>query len=95
MRFADLVRVLDTTAPLSIAAAWDHSGIQVATRRGEISRLAVCLDPLPCHLASALEQGAEMILSHHPLALEPRLPRAGAPAKRGAARGVRGAWGGG
>lgn len=55
MRFADLVRVIETTAPLSIAAAWDHSGIQVATRRGEISRLAVCLDPLPCHLASALE----------------------------------------
>ena len=74
MRFADLVRVIETTAPLSIAAAWDHSGIQVAPRRGEISRLAVCLDPLPCHLASALEQGAEMILSHHPLALEPRLP---------------------
>lgn len=74
MRFADLVRVIETTAPLSIAAAWDRSGIQVATRREEISRLAVCLDPLPCHLALALEQGAEMILSHHPLALEPRLP---------------------
>lgn len=72
MRFVDLVRVIETAAPLSIAADWDCSGIQVAARREEIARLAVCLDPLPCRLAEALEQGAEMILSHHPLTLKPR-----------------------
>lgn len=72
MKQADLIAIIERTAPLSIAASWDHSGVQVASRRGDIRRLAVCLDPSPSSIRAALSWGAEMVLAHHPLILEGR-----------------------
>ncbi len=72
MKQADVIRCIERTAPLSIAASWDHSGIQVASGREEIFRLGVCLDPIPSSVRRALDAGADMILSHHPLTLAPR-----------------------
>lgn len=72
MLFARLVELIENTAPLSIAAPWDHSGIQVAAYRERIFRLAVCLDPLPRSIRQALDEGADMILSHHPLVMQAR-----------------------
>ncbi len=72
MKQADVISCIERTAPLSIAAGWDHSGVQVASRREDIQRLAVCLDPTPGCIANALKAGADMILTHHPLSLEPR-----------------------
>ena len=72
MKQAEIIRCIECTAPLSIAAPWDHSGVQVASRREEIGHLAVCLDPTPDSVGRAIEAGAEMILAHHPLAMKPR-----------------------
>lgn len=72
MRQSDIIRSIEETAPLSIAAPWDKSGIQVASARAQISCLAVCLDPTPESVRRALEAGADMVLSHHPLCMEPR-----------------------
>ena len=48
--------------------------MQVATRRTAIQHLALCLDPTPASLAAEVALGADMVLSHHPLALKARLP---------------------
>ncbi len=72
MLFSDVITSIERTAPLHIAASWDHSGIQVAATRREIFSLALCLDPMPTSIATALDLGADMILSHHPLAMSPR-----------------------
>ncbi len=72
MQFAKLVELIENTAPLSIAAPWDHSGVQVAAYRERIFRLAVCLDPLPRIIRQALDEGADMVLSHHPLVMQAR-----------------------
>ncbi len=72
MKQTELVRIIEQTAPLGIMAAWDRSGVQVASRREEVSRLAVCLDPTPESVRAALDWGAEMILAHHPLTMEGR-----------------------
>ena len=74
MRQAALFAHIERTAPLSLAAPWDKSGLQVASLREEATHLAVCLDPLPEVVEEALARGADCILSHHPLALTPRLP---------------------
>jgi dinuclear metal center YbgI/SA1388 family protein len=74
MKPGDLIAIIEKTAPLAAAAAWDVSGIQVASRRNHISRLAVLLDPTLPALSAAAEDGADFILSHHPLALRPRFP---------------------
>jgi dinuclear metal center YbgI/SA1388 family protein len=70
----ELLTTIEKFAPPWYAAPWDNSGLQVAGTRGEIGRLAVFLDPLPGIVDSALGWGADFLLCHHPLLLEPRLP---------------------
>lgn len=74
MQLAEIIAQIENIAPLCAAAAWDVSGMQVATRRTAIQHLALCLDPTPASLAAAVALGADMVLSHHPLALKARLP---------------------
>ena len=47
MKQSELIALIERTAPLAIAAPWDKSGVQVASARQDINRLAVCLDPTP------------------------------------------------
>ena len=65
MKQSELIALIERTAPLAIAAPWDKSGVQVASARQDINRLAVCLDPTPESIRIALSGGAEMILAHH------------------------------
>ncbi len=66
-----VIDIIEQTAPLSLMAEWDHSGVQVASAQKEIRHLAVCLDPAPEQLHAAIENGADMVLTHHPLAMHP------------------------
>lgn len=67
-----VIDIIEQTAPLSLMAEWDHSGVQVASARKEIRRLTVCLDPAPEQIRAALDAGADMILTHHPLTMRPQ-----------------------
>lgn len=68
---SELIRIIEQTAPLSLMAEWDHSGVQVASGREVIRHLAVCLDPMPEQLQAAVDAGADMVLTHHPLTMRP------------------------
>lgn len=72
MKQSELIGIIERTAPLGIAAPWDRSGVQVASAREDIRRLAVCLDPTPASIRTALAAGADMVLAHHPLSMEGR-----------------------
>ena len=72
MTIAELIRRIEATAPLAAAALWDKSGVQIAARREKVTHLAVMLDPTLPLLHEALDRGADMVLSHHPLAMQPR-----------------------
>ncbi|MDR2573815.1 MAG: Nif3-like dinuclear metal center hexameric protein [Desulfovibrio sp.] len=74
MRLSEIFSIIEKVAPPAIAAAWDASGLQVASRRSAASSLALCLDPTPEAIGHALEKKAEVIVSHHPLNLKPGLP---------------------
>ena len=72
--------VLDTVrrlAPEGFQADWDNSGVQVAGPEGDVARVAVTLDPTPEALARCFEWGAQAVVTHHPLYLEPKAPLAG------------------
>ena len=66
---SDIITIIEKTAPLSLMAGWDRSGVQVASPRKEIRHLAVCLDPAPEQIRAAVDAGADMVLTHHPLAM--------------------------
>ncbi|MFW6217188.1 MAG: Nif3-like dinuclear metal center hexameric protein, partial [Desulfohalobiaceae bacterium] len=74
MQPEQLINLLESTAPLELAAQWDQSGIQAYGQKEQIEHLALCLDPDPSTITSALHWGADFILSHHPLSLSPGLP---------------------
>lgn len=74
MLFKDVIGVIERTARPELAAAWDKSGIQIATARKNVSRLGVFLDATPQNIQTALAGGADCLLSHHPIALKPELP---------------------
>ncbi len=74
MLFCELIKKIEEIAPPGNAATWDKSGVQVASSKVAIQTLAVCLDPSPLSVTKALDEGADCILSHHPLALSPGLP---------------------
>lgn len=74
MLIADIIAIIEELAPPWGQAGWDKSGIQVAAKRHETTKIAVCLDALPDAVGNAIDWGAGLVLSHHPLALKPELP---------------------
>lgn len=64
-------------APEAFAADWDNSRVQISGTRDEVKKLAVTLDPLPVVMASALAWGADLVVTHHPLFMEPQAPTKG------------------
>lgn len=77
MTLGDIISAIEAVAPLEISAAWDKSGLQVASEREDVRHMAVCLDPTPEMVSRALKLGADMVLSHHPLSMKPYFADAG------------------
>lgn len=67
-----IIEHIERIAPPAAQAPWDRSGLQAAGLSPAASRLAVGLDPTPAFIAAALDWGADFLLTHHPLYLEPR-----------------------
>ena len=61
-------------APEALAADWDNSRVQIKGARAEVKKLAVTLDPLSEVMARALAWGADLVVTHHPLYLQPQAP---------------------
>jgi len=74
MHYQHLINLIEQTAPLSLAADWDNSGVQIAGKKKNIKKLALALEPNLEIINTALDQDADFILCHHPLTLKPRLP---------------------
>jgi dinuclear metal center YbgI/SA1388 family protein len=72
MDVKDIITLIEGTAPLDGQADWDNCGVQVARLGNDVTKLAVALDPRPEIIRQAVEWGAEMILTHHPLFFQPK-----------------------
>ncbi len=72
MNVQEIIALIEDSAPLTGAATWDRSGVQIAGQKNDVRKLAALLDPVPDGIAEALAWGADMILTHHPLYMEPR-----------------------
>lgn len=78
MKLSEIIHVIEKTAPKGQAASWDNCGVQVAPSAPldsvDVTHMALCLDPTPQSVQKALDAGAQCVLSHHPLLMQPRLP---------------------
>ncbi|MDO4613272.1 MAG: Nif3-like dinuclear metal center hexameric protein [Actinomycetaceae bacterium] len=66
---ADVVELLDELYPPHLAEDWDSVGLIAGDPRESVRRVLVALDPLECIGAEALEAGADLVITHHPLFL--------------------------
>ncbi|WP_182865957.1 Nif3-like dinuclear metal center hexameric protein [Stieleria mannarensis] len=61
-------------APLKLAESWDNVGLLVGDRGREIARVLTCLTLTPDVATEAVDQQADLIVTHHPIPFRP-LPR--------------------
>lgn len=66
---ADIVRVAERLWPLSGAEPWDAIGLLAGDPAAHVGHVLLCVDAVPDNALEAIDQGAGMLLAHHPLLL--------------------------
>ncbi len=72
MRIDKILNKIDEFAPWQSALQWDNVGLLLGRTQQEVSKAVVCVDVDELALALALEVGANLIVSHHPLFINPQ-----------------------
>ena len=67
MKVRDIINVIESFAPLSIQENWDNSGLCVGSEDDEVTSVLLGLDCTPELVDEAVDCGADMIVTHHPL----------------------------
>jgi dinuclear metal center YbgI/SA1388 family protein len=70
-KIADIVGVINKIAPITLAEAWDNSGLQIGDPVAGVTRIMVALDPTPDVIDSALKASCQLLVTHHPLIFKP------------------------
>ncbi len=71
MTLEEVLSHLDRIAPFSIALPWDNSGLQVGDPSQEVTDILLALELTSHVVMEALDYGAQLIVTHHPLILPP------------------------
>ncbi len=67
----DIADFLEDFAPRRLAESWDNVGLLAGDRSRPVSKLMTCLTITPSSAHEAIERGAELIVTHHPLPFRP------------------------
>jgi dinuclear metal center YbgI/SA1388 family protein len=70
-RVQDLLGALHGLYPPDLAEDWDNVGLQVGDPAAVVTRVLVALDPSAAALTAAQRQGAQLLVTHHPLLFKP------------------------
>lgn len=70
-KLSDLVGIFENHWPAKHAEDWDSVGLSVGSRSMEVSKVLVAVDLTHAVIDEAIEVGAQVILTHHPLLLKP------------------------
>ncbi len=71
MRCSDIIEKLEQIAPVKYAEEWDNVGFLAGRREKKIKTVFIALDATDEIIEEAVEVGADMILTHHPLIFKP------------------------
>jgi len=69
MKLVDFIAMMERVAPPELAMDFDNVGLLIGTDRPEIKRVLVALDCTPTTAQEAVDWGADLLLTHHPLFL--------------------------
>ncbi len=71
MKVKEIAKIIESHAPLSLAYAWDNPGLLVGSGEHEVKRAYITLDVNLFTVREAVEQKADIIISHHPIFFDP------------------------
>ena len=66
-----VVKSLQQFAPTALAESWDNVGLLVGDFSWPARRIMTCLTVTPSTVAEAVQEHAELIVTHHPLPFQP------------------------
>ena len=66
-KISDIIACIEQMAPLAYQESWDNSGVQVGDVSQGVKAVLLCVDITEATLDEAIEKGANLIISHHPL----------------------------
>ncbi|MBE9467596.1 MAG: Nif3-like dinuclear metal center hexameric protein [Bacteroidetes bacterium] len=67
MKIKNIVTYLETVAPLSYQESYDNSGLIVGDLQQELTSVLITIDTIEGVVDEAIELGANLIVSHHPI----------------------------
>jgi dinuclear metal center YbgI/SA1388 family protein len=66
----DILRFIESIAPKELKMDWDNVGLLCGRGDKEVHTVLVALDPFPHVCDEAIEVGADLLVTHHPLIFE-------------------------
>ncbi len=63
---SDIVRLLEEMAPPELAESWDNVGLMLGRKQKTVRKLLLALDMTHETVAQAINQKADMLITHHP-----------------------------
>lgn len=67
MKIKEITDAIEAHAPLHLQESWDNAGMQVGNAQDEVTGVLLCTDVREETIDEAIERGANLIISHHPL----------------------------
>lgn len=67
MKIKELVSSIEQIAPLQYQESYDNSGLIVGSYNDEVTKALICIDIIEETVDEAIEIGADIIISHHPI----------------------------
>ncbi len=71
IKVSDVFEFIHSIAPFDTQAVWDNSGLLIGGNDNDVTKVAVCLDVTDDTVSQALDFGADLIVSHHPVIWDP------------------------
>lgn len=71
MKVREITAVIEAFAPLSLQESYDNAGLIVGRADDEVSKALLAVDVTEDVIAEAVEQGCDMIITHHPIVFHP------------------------
>ena len=67
MKCSEIIKILETLSPRSMACDWDNPGLLAGRSGKEVKTIFLAVDATDSVIEQAEQAGADMILTHHPL----------------------------
>ena len=67
----DVLKQVESLAPAHMKMSWDNVGLLCGSRRQEVKKILVVLDPFEGVCREAENWGADVIVTHHPIIFQP------------------------